>query len=213
LNPPTTSRFLFDLLQKKNPQTEHDFNLEKQTLVHEAKLAVQDDFVKKEKDREIQNRITRSNEIGECRIKKMKLRDTLLQQLISEATQKCVAVSNGTNYSQLVQKLLVQALIKIEETTVEVYCRTKDVPVVTKVLSNAVQEYVDIMQRESGVTLQPIVTMNTDRTKDLSDSVGGGMILSALHGHITCDNTLQSRLLLVYEELLPAIRSILFPDE
>merc|ERR1712238_500561 len=38
-------------------KTEHDFNLEKQTLVHEAKLSIQDEFAKKEKDHEIQKRI------------------------------------------------------------------------------------------------------------------------------------------------------------
>lgn len=143
----------------------------------------------------------------------MKLRDTLLQQLISEATTKCVAVANGANYPQLLQKLIVQGLIKIEENTVEIYCRTKDVPIVTKILPAAVAEYVSIMQRESGVTLQPVVTMNADRARDLTDSVAGGIVLTALNGHITCDNTLQSRLSLVYEELLPAIRAILFPDD
>jgi V-type H+-transporting ATPase subunit E len=143
----------------------------------------------------------------------MKLRDTLLQQLMSEATTKCIAVANGTNYPQLLQKLIVQGLIKIEENTVEIYCRSKDVPIVTKILSAAITEYVTIMQRESSVTLQPIVTINQDRSKDLSDTVGGGIVLTALNGHITCDNTLQSRLHLVYDELLPAIRAILFPDD
>ena len=143
----------------------------------------------------------------------MKIRDDLLQQLISEATTKCVAVASGANYPQLLQKLIVQGLIKIEENTIEIYCRTKDVPIVAKILPDAVAEYVSIMQRESGVKLQPVVTMNPDRSRDLSDSVAGGIVLTALNGHITCDNTLKSRLALVYEELLPAIRAILFPDD
>ena len=88
------------------PQTEHDFNLEKQTLVHEAKLSVQDEFTKKEKDREIQERIARSAEIGECRVKKMKIRDELLNTLLSEAGAKCAVVTRGQNYPQLLQKLL-----------------------------------------------------------------------------------------------------------
>lgn len=187
--------------------------MEKQTLVHEAKLAVQEEFLKKEKDREIQNRIARSNEIGECRIKKMKLRDTLLQQLLQEATQKCIAITKGANYPQLVQKLIVQGLIKIEENTVQIYCRTADLAMVQKILPAAVKEYTELLQRESGVALSPVVTVNVDRSRDLPDSVGGGVLLTALAGHITCDNTLQSRLTLVYEELLPAIRSILFPEE
>merc|ERR1712019_277661 len=89
-------------------KTEHDFNLEKQTLVHEAKLRIQDEFAKKEKDREVQERIARSAEIGECRVKKMKVRDDLLQNLLTEAGSKCGMVAGGSNYPQLLQKLIVQ---------------------------------------------------------------------------------------------------------
>jgi len=194
-------------------QTEHDFNLEKQTLVHEAKLNIQDEFTKKEKDREIQERIARSAEIGECRVKKMKIRDDLLKTLISEAGAKCAVVTRGQNYPQLLQKLIVQGLIKIEENVITVYCRKEDVRTIGGILPAAIQEYVDIMKRESGVTLQPEVTLNADRAKDLPESSYGGVLLTALNGKIVCDNTMSSRLNLVYEELLPSIRAILFPDE
>ena len=196
-------------------QTEHDFNLEKQTLVHEAKLRIQDEFTKKEKDREIQERISRSAEIGECRVKKMKIRDELLQTLMSEAAAKCAVVARGQNYPQLLQKLIVQGLIKIDEDQdVTIFCRTQDVATVQKVLSAACQEYVDIMKRESSVTLQPKVKINADRSKDLnSEKSYGGVLLTAYGGKIVCDNTMASRLNLVYEELLPSIRAILFPEE
>jgi V-type H+-transporting ATPase subunit E len=184
--------------------------LEKQTAVHEAKLAIQEEFLKKEKDREIANRIARSTEIGECRVKKMKLRDELLKQLLEEAATKCAVVAKGNNYPALLQKLIVQALIKMEENEVVVYARTADQAVVQSVLPAAVQEYVTIMKRESGVTLAPMVTLNTDRSQDLHDDTCGGVILAA--HKIICDNTLKARLGLVYEELLPSIRAILFPS-
>jgi V-type H+-transporting ATPase subunit E len=194
-------------------QTEHDFNLEKQTLVHEAKLNIQDEFTKKEKDREIQERIARSAEIGECRVKKMKIRDELLHTLVSEAGSKCAVVARGQNYPQLLQKLIVQGLIKIEENEVTLICRGEDEATVKKVLPAAVKEYVEIMKRESTVLLEPVVSINSDRSKDLTDKSYGGIVLTALHGKIVCDNTMASRLNLVYDELLPAIRAILFPEE
>lgn len=193
-------------------KTEHDFNLEKQTLVHEAKLNIQDEFTKKEKDREIQERITRSAEIGECRVKKMKIRDDLLQNLVQEAGAKCAVVTRGQNYPQLLQKLIVQGLIKIEENEVTVFCRTEDLKTVESILPAAIKEYVEIIKRESGVTLSPKVALNTDRSKDLKESSYGGVWLTALSGRIVCDNTMSSRLKLVYEELLPSIRAILFPE-
>jgi len=38
-------------------QTDHDFNLEKQNLVHSGKLKVQEEFAQKEKDLEIEQRV------------------------------------------------------------------------------------------------------------------------------------------------------------
>jgi len=193
-------------------KTEHDFNLEKQTLVHEAKLSIQDEFAKKEKDHEIQERIARSAEIGSCRVKKMKLRDDLLNTLVSEAGAKCAVVARGQNYPQLLQKLIVQCLIKIEENTVVIYCRKEDAATVKKVLPEAIREYVEIMKRESSVLLKPDVSTNSDDSAHLPESTHGGILMTALNGKIVCDNTMSSRLTLVYEELLPSIRAILFPE-
>jgi V-type H+-transporting ATPase subunit E len=194
-------------------KTEHDFNLEKQTLVHEAKLAIQDEFAGKEKDREIQERIARSAEIGECNVKKMKIRDELLQSLLTEAGGKCSMVAKGQNYPQLLQKLIVQGLIKIEEIEVTIYCRNEDRASVASILPAAIEEYVEIIERESGIKLSPKVSLNENEAKDLADATYGGVCLTAINGKIVCDNTLQARLTLVYEELLPSIRSILFPEE
>jgi len=121
-------------------------------------------------------------------------------------------VVSGQNYPALLQKLIVQGLIKIEEMEVVVYCRAEDVATVTKILPKAVEEYVTIMEKESGVKLHPNVTVNANRAKDLPDSSNGGVKLTALNGKIVLDNTMTSRLDLVYEELMPSIRAILFPE-
>jgi len=194
-------------------KTEHDFNLEKQTRVHEAKLSIQEEFAKKEKDREIQERIVRSAEVGECKVKKMKIRDDLLTNLLSEAGQKCAMVARGVNYPQLLQKLIVQGLIKIEEMDVVVYCRVDDMSTTKSVLKAAIAEYVEIMERESGIKLSPNVTISEDESRYLPDSSFGGVTLTAVNGKIVCDNTMAARLELVYEELLPSIRAILFPED
>jgi len=194
-------------------KTEHDFNLEKQTLVHEAKLNIQDEFAKKEKDREIQERIARSAEIQECRVKKMTTRDELLKDLVKEAGLKCSHLEKSKTYPTMLQKLIVQGLVKIDETDITLYCRTKDTDTVKKVLADATKEYVTIMQKTSGVTLKPVLKMNTDKARDLPETSYGGVKLTALNGRIVCDNTMSARLELVYEELLPSIRAILFPEQ
>mmetsp|Transcript_32961 Transcript_32961/g.66471 ORF Transcript_32961/g.66471 Transcript_32961/m.66471 type:complete len:145 (+) Transcript_32961:331-765(+) len=143
----------------------------------------------------------------------MILRDELLMSLMKEASSKCKMVASGTNYPQLLQKLIVQGLIKIEEMEVVVYCRKEDVATVKKIVPAAVKEYVEIMEKESGVKLQPNVTVNEDRSKDLPESSNGGVKLTALNGRLVCDNTMLSRLALVNEELMPSIRAILFPED
>jgi len=176
-------------------------------------LSVQEEFAKKEKDREIQERIARSSELGECRVRKMRVRDELLSTLLTEAGNKCGMVARGQNYPHLIQKLIVQALIKIEENDATVYCRAEDVDIVSQILPDAVAEYVEIMERETGCTLTPNVVLNKDRTMDLFASTFGGVKLTALNGKIVCDNTMSARLTLVYSELLPSIRAILFPED
>lgn len=143
----------------------------------------------------------------------MQLRDELLQNLLKEAGAKLAVVARGQNYPQLIQKLVVQGLIKIEENEVTVFCRSADVKTVQSVLPAAIKEYATIMERESTVKLTPKVSLNPDRSLDLNDSTYGGIMLTAVGGKIVCDNTMASRLKLVYEELLPSIRAILFPDE
>merc|ERR1712048_612340 len=180
--------------------------------VHEAKLRIQDEFAKKEKDREVQERIARSAEIGECRVKKMKVRDDLLQNLLTEAGSKCGMVAGGSNYPQLLQKLIVQSMIKIDENDVTVYCRAQDKKMVKNLLPAAVAEYVEIMERESGIKLRPNVALNDNPNHDLPESTHGGIVITALGGKIVCDNTMSARLHLVYGELLPSVRALVFPE-
>ncbi|MGK3747161.1 MAG: V-type H+-transporting ATPase subunit E, partial [Bacillariaceae sp.] len=52
----------------------------------------------------------------------------------------------------------------------------------------------------------------TDNSMDLVETTHGGILMTALNGKIVCDNTMSTRLTLVYEELLPSIRAILFPE-
>jgi len=75
---------LQESIEKSNEirlKTEHDFNLEKQTLLHNAKLRIQDEFKEMEKEREVKRRIEKSTEVGNSKVQKMKARDNLLVKL------------------------------------------------------------------------------------------------------------------------------------
>ena len=105
----------------------------------------------------------------------------------------------------------VQALIKIEEEDCVVLCRQADVGLCQSQAASAIQTYKDIIAKETGEKLNPKVTVNTDAKKMLQDhSCMGGIVLTACHGRIVCDNTLDARIQLTYSELLPEIRNELW---
>eukprot|EP00904_Undaria_pinnatifida_P010264 jgi/Undpi1/6368/HiC_scaffold_20.g08849.m1 len=194
-----------------NIKTEHDFNLEKQMIVHTAKLKIQEEYAQKEKDREIQDRISRSTMIGNSRVKKMTARDNLLQELLAQATKEITTVSKGAQYPTLLKALIVQSMIKIEEDKITVICREADVAAVKSVVSEAAAEYVELMKTQAGVDKVPAISVESAPAKCLSASCPGGVAVSAANGRIVCDNTLSSRLTVIYQELLPKIRGLLFP--
>lgn len=194
-------------------KTEHDFNIEKQMLVHNAKLAIAEEYKAKGRAREVEERIQRSTAVGNARISKMKLRDDLLNKLIDGAKESVGKVADSPAYPDLLKKLIVQGLIKIEEMDAHVLCRAKDVSVVQSVLDDAVNDYKEAVLKETGSTVDPKVTVNTHDNKMLSETqYCGGVIVTALHGRIVCDNTLDARVQLVYEELLPKIREQLWVE-
>jgi V-type H+-transporting ATPase subunit E len=190
-------------------KTEHDFNVDKQTIVHNAKVAIADEYKAKEREREVEARIARSTAVGDARVKKMKVRDDLLHQLVQQARDSVAAVVHTPAYPELVKKLIVQSLIKIEEEDVVVLCRPTDVPVCEAAVPGAVQMYKEILLKETGLAVNPKVRVNTDPKKALQDA-SGGVVVTACAGRIVCDNTLDARVGLVYDELLPTIREELW---
>uniref|UniRef100_M4C544 V-type proton ATPase subunit E n=1 Tax=Hyaloperonospora arabidopsidis (strain Emoy2) TaxID=559515 RepID=M4C544_HYAAE len=194
-------------------KTEHDFNLEKQLLVHNAKLKIQDEYKRKEKEREVNKRIARSAEIGASRRQKMIARDELLKTLIAEGQNqlKSYTTSDDKN-KELLRELIVQGLIKLFEADVVVAVRAKDVPLAEMVLKEATEKYIDIVEKEANQDVSRVkVTLNKAADGMVSDGKAGGVILYAKQGKIVCDNTLDTRLSQIYYDLKPTVRKMLFP--
>jgi V-type H+-transporting ATPase subunit E len=192
-------------------KTEHDFNLEKQLLVHNSKLKIQEEFKQKYHDREIQERIQKSTVIGESRVKKMRARENMLQEMLREGEDLLLQQSSQREYATLLKKLIVQAMIKIEEPTVEIFCRNEDLNLVKQMLENVIADYSSVLLEECGENVTPTVTVNENPNFMLSRE-NPGVVLTALRGRIVCDNTLKARFALAYEEQLPLIRRTLFSE-
>jgi len=194
-------------------KTEHDFNLEKQMLVHNAKIKIQEEYTRKNKEREISKRIARSSEVGNSRRQKMVARDELLNGLMDDAEASAGKItSDKKKYQELLKKLIIQSCVKIFESDVEIYCRKSDIPLVEAVIDDAAKEYVELFKKEANADVAVELTVNTIDERCLPESSTGGVVLTALNGKIVCDNTLRTRLGQVNYDLKPEIRNQLFPQ-
>lgn len=188
-------------------KTEHDFNLEKQMLVHNGKLKIQEEFTQKEKDLEIQQRVSRSAAVGNARVKKMKSRDELLETLKRECAVKLASISQTNQYPVLIKSLIVQGLIKIEESAVQIQCKAEERSLVEQQLPAAVNEFRTVMT-EAGHVVHPQVTISNVALP--SKSCAGGIILSAADNRIILNQTLDERLEIAYHDVMPSVRVGLF---
>lgn len=202
-------------------KTEHDFNLEKQMLVHNAKLKLQGQFKQKRKDLENQERITRSNQIGACNVRKMVDREEIIVGIKEACKAKIakVVTADAKAYKKLLHQLLVQGMLRLNETKIEVRCRKADIHVVESVMAAAAQEYAALIKKECDQVVACKLYLATDEKKflppapkgDGARSCAGGMLLAADRGRVVCDNTLDSRLEIAFEDLKPQIRATLWP--
>lgn len=189
-------------------KTEHDFNLEKQMLVHNGKLKIQEEYAQKEKDLEIQQRVSRSAAIGNARVKKMKSRDDLLELLKQECAGKLAKAAQGKNYTNLLKQLIIQGLIKIEEDNIEIQCRQEDTSKVQQVMPEAIAEFKRAIKASGQPEPNPKVSLSS--TNVPSKGCSGGVILTACRGRIVLNQTLDERLQIAYHDLMPSVRRGLF---
>lgn len=170
-------------------------------------MKVQEEYAQKEKDLEVQHRVTRSAAVGEARVTKMKSRDSLLEILKQETLQKLTQFCKSPEYSTFMRKLIVQGLIKIEEQTVELQVREEDRAICVKELPAAVAEFKALMTA-AGHAVNPKVTIN-DRPLP-NKAISGGLILTALNNRIVLDQSVEERLIIAYADVMPSVRHGLF---
>ena len=125
----------------------------------------------------------------------------LVQKVKKTAVAKLAthANSNPAAYAELLKKLIIQGLIKLNESKVEVQCRQADVQLVKKVMEPAAREYERMILEACKETVKVEVVVS-DRM--LPETCAGGVKISAKYGRIVCDNTLDARLSIAFEDLM-----------
>jgi len=184
-------------------KAEEEFNIEKGRLVQQQRLKIMEYYERKEKQVELQKKIQSSNMLNQARLKVLKHRDDHVASVMEEAKVMLAGITKDkAKYSAILQQLLTQGLCQLLEPALLVRCRQMDQGLVEQVIPAALASYKAQVGKECQVKLDTESWLPADKT--------GGLEILAQKGKIKVDNTLEARLGMVSQQILPSMRAKLF---
>ena len=208
------------------------YEKEKDKIVQTGLHSQNEDFDKKIQKLQQNLNIEKSTKVNAVRLKKMMERNVCVEKVKEETLQHMLrSVVNPTNqqYRAALKNLIIQVfipkdiiycfqgMIKLLEPKLYVKCRKEDVALVRELIPECETQYKEIMKREAS---NSVVDYKTELHMADGDYLTaehggecGGIVMTSMDRRIVCNNTLKSRLDLCFEELLPHIRSHLFPSK
>ncbi|KAL7715954.1 Vacuolar ATP synthase subunit E [Entamoeba marina] len=185
--------------QEIRSNAEQECEREKAVFIDKERKKLEADYARKVKQAEVKRRITYSQELSSSRLNLLKEEDKFIQQLLGEVKAKLVEETKKGSYEQLLVKLIVEGVKKVDDNDVTIRCLEADLNYVKKAVETAKKEL-------SGVKI------TLDEVFYLEDKAIGGVAISSLGDHIVCNNTLERRANAALTASLPKIRSIVFPS-
>ncbi|XP_037551861.1 V-type proton ATPase subunit E 1 [Nematolebias whitei] len=184
-------------------KAEEEFNIEKGRLVQTQRLKIMEYYEKKEKQIEQQKKIQMSNLMNQARLKVLKARDDMISDMLNDARQRLANIAKDpARYSALMDGLILQGFYQLLESKVTIRCRKQDVPMVQQ----SIQKNISIYKAAVKNSLE--VRINQDNF--LPPDVSGGIEIYNEDGKIKVANTLESRLDLMAQQMMPEVRVALF---
>lgn len=184
-------------------KAEEEFNIEKGRLVQQEKLKIMQMFERKEKQADTAKKIAYSTQLNVARLEVLKAQHDHLKTVVDNASSQLTkVVGDKAKYKTMLQGLVSQGLCALLEPTVSLSCMPRDKDLVKEVISAAVKTY----KAESGLDC----SCSVDTSSPLPDTALGGVVLKAARGRLVVENTLEKRLEMSVEQLMPAVRSKLF---
>lgn len=184
-------------------KAEEEFNIEKGRLVQHQRLKIMEYFERKEKQVELKKKIQSSNMLNQARLKTLKVREDHVNDVLDEARKRLVQVTNNPDlYREVLKKLILQAILQLLEKNVTLRVRETDVSEVEGLLEEVAADYKAASNKE--------VNLKLDTDSFLAPQTCGGIELLAQKNKIKICNTLESRLELIAQQLVPAVRTALF---
>ncbi|EIN05500.1 ATPase V1/A1 complex subunit E [Punctularia strigosozonata HHB-11173 SS5] len=182
-------------------KADEEFAIEKAKLVKQEQQAIDAQYEKKRKGAEVAQKIAQSNLTNKSRLKILHKHEEHVQDLFATAREELVKLSQDSGrYQQFLEGVIVQGYLQLLEPDVTVIAREKDIETVKTAASNAAEQYKEISGREVKFEVEG----------GLGNESAGGVKLISGTRRITLDNTLDERLRLLEDRMLPEIRADLF---
>ncbi|KAH3728068.1 V-type proton ATPase subunit E-like [Dreissena polymorpha] len=186
-------------------KAEEEFNIEKGRLVQQQRVKIMEYYERKEKQVELQKKIQNSNLLNQARLRVLKAREDHLKALIEEAKKQLSKVTvDRAKYKKILEGLIAQGLFQLLETDVLLRCRQTDQDIVREVIPAAIDAYRKATEGKREVKLL------VDTENYLPNEVSGGVVLVSQSGKFVVENTLESRLNLMSQQMIPDLRTTLF---
>ncbi|KAG9311359.1 ATPase V1 A1 complex subunit E [Chiua virens] len=186
-------------------KADEEFAIEKAKLVKQEQQAIDAQYEKKRKGAEVAQKIAQSNLTNKSRLRLLHRREEQVQDLFATARSQIVTFAEDEGrYTQFLQGAIVQGFLQLMEPTVTLSVRERDVELTQRAGDAAVEAFTQL----SGHSIV------FDVQGTLSNTSSGGVKLISGGKRITIDNTLDERLRLLEDRMLPEIRKDLFgPNE
>eukprot|EP00188_Purpureofilum_apyrenoidigerum_P005262 Plantae.Rhodophyta-Purpureofilum_apyrenoidigerum.ctg6694.p1 GENE.Plantae.Rhodophyta-Purpureofilum_apyrenoidigerum.ctg6694~~Plantae.Rhodophyta-Purpureofilum_apyrenoidigerum.ctg6694.p1 ORF type:complete len:220 (-),score=64.02 Plantae.Rhodophyta-Purpureofilum_apyrenoidigerum.ctg6694:686-1345(-) len=182
-------------------KAEEDFNIRKLSAVESAREKIREEYERKTKQIQVNQKIAYSTANSESRLKVLKFEDQAIREIYDEAASKLRDVAkDSSKYSSLLQNLTLQGLLTLKDPEVALLVKENDKKVVDGFLSDVVKAY----KQATGDEISVEVAKET-----LPEDSLGGVTLKSHEGKIKLDNTFESRLDITYESNLPYFREVL----
>ena len=182
--------------------TEEEFNIEKLSMVDGEKIKIAKEYERKETTVDTAKKIEASTGRNAMRLKVLSARAQAMETVVEEARAKLAETSaDAGRYRTLMTALIVQWARKLGDASVRVRCRECDAAVAREAVAAAAAE-------------MPVTTVTLDESSSLpaAPACSGGVEVANSTGKIVCDNTLDARLRIAYENGTPAIRAKIFGE-
>jgi len=181
-------------------KADEEFAIEKAKLVKQEQQAIDAQYEKKRKGAEVAQKIAHSTLTNKSRLKLLHLREQHLQDLFQAAREQLTTLASSSQYVQFLHVNIVQGFLQLLEPEVSIHVREADAAVAKEAAQAALKHYTEISGRRVKYELVP----------SLSPDLAGGVKLVNGNNRITLDTTLDERLRLLEDRMLPEIRHDLY---